>query len=93
MFYMLLPSLEDRQAFIGHMHERGIQCVFHYLPLHLSPFGQQYGYGQGACPVTEDVSDRLVRLPLFNDLDEARLERIVEAVCSFVPSVKALQVS
>jgi dTDP-4-amino-4,6-dideoxygalactose transaminase len=92
MFYMLLPSLEDRQAFIGHMRERGIQCVFHYLPLHMSPFGQQYGYGAGDCPVTEDVSDRLVRLPFYNDLDEVCQERIVEAVRSFVPSIKALQV-
>jgi len=83
MFYMLLPSLEKRQAFIVHLKARSISSVFHYVPLHLSPMGLQTGETSNLCPVTEDVSNRLVRLPFYNDLTEAELERIVMAVKDF----------
>ncbi len=82
MFYMLLPSLEDRQALIAHLKVCGIQSVFHYLPLHLSDMGMQFGGKAGDCPVTEDVSDRLLRLPFYNELSQAEQERIVAAVIS-----------
>lgn len=83
LFYMLLPSLEERSALIAHLRERGIMSVFHYLPLHLSPVGRSFGYRVSDCPVTEDVSDRLLRLPLYNDLTTDDLSRIVEAVRDF----------
>lgn len=83
MFYMLMPSLSVRQALIAHMKERDIITPFHYLPLHLSDVGRKFGGKPGDCPVTEDVSDRLVRLPLYNDLTEADLARIVGAVKEF----------
>src|SRR5215208_265126 len=68
MFYMLLPSLDLRQALIAHLKDHGILSVFHYLPLHLSDMGRRFGGRAGDCPVTEDVSDRLLRLPFYNDL-------------------------
>ncbi|MEO5715663.1 MAG: dTDP-4-amino-4,6-dideoxygalactose transaminase [Luteolibacter sp.] len=83
MFYLLLPSLEDRQALIAHLKALGITSPFHYLPLHLSDKGQEFGGKAGDCPVTEDVSDRLLRLPFYNDLTEADLERVVSGVLSF----------
>jgi dTDP-4-amino-4,6-dideoxygalactose transaminase len=83
MFYLLLPTLEDRQALIGHLKARGILAVFHYLPLHLSAMGTGFGGQVGQCPVTERVSDCLVRLPLYNDLSEGEQEAVVEAVMSF----------
>lgn len=83
MFYMLMPSLKARQALIQHLRERNILAVFHYLPLHLAPMGHRYDGRLGDCPVTEDVSDRLVRLPFYNSLDEADQERVVEAVTAF----------
>lgn len=83
MFYMLLPSLESRQALIAHLKARGIQSVFHYLPLHLSDMGQRFGGKAGDCPVTEDLSDRLLRLPFYNDLNEADQARIVTAIREF----------
>jgi len=83
MFYMLMPSLSVRQALIGHMKERDIITPFHYLPLHLSDVGRKFGGKPGDCPVTEDVSDRLLRLPLYNDLTQADLARIVEAIKEF----------
>lgn len=86
MYYLLLPSLEARSALIAHLKERGILSVFHYLPLHLSDMGQKYGGKPGNCPVTEDVSDRLLRLPFFNDLNEADQSYIVRAIKEFEPS-------
>jgi dTDP-4-amino-4,6-dideoxygalactose transaminase len=83
MFYMLLPSLEQRQALIQHLKSRGILSVFHYLPLHLSAMGQRFGGQPGDCPVTEDVSDRLVRLPFYNDLTVAEQMLVIDVVEQF----------
>jgi len=83
MFYLLMPSLHSRQALIQHLRERDIQAVFHYLPLHLSPMGERFGGRAGDCPVTEDVSDRLLRLPFYNTLTEADQARVVQAVREF----------
>ncbi len=83
LYYLLLPSLDARQRFIAHMAAHDIKTVFHYLPLHLSDMGRRFGGQVGDCPVTEDVSDRLVRLPLYNDLDEAALQIILNAVEAF----------
>lgn len=80
LFYLLMPSLEDRQRLIAGLKERGILSVFHYLPLHMSPMGERFGGKPGDCPVTESVSDRLVRLPFYNDLTEADQERVVGAI-------------
>lgn len=85
MFYLLLPSLEQRQALIDHLKARGILSVFHYLPLHLSDMGQRFGGKAGDCPVTEDVSDRLLRLPFYNDLTEADQVRVVTAIKEWQP--------
>ena len=83
MFYMLLPTLELRQGFIAHLRQRGIESVFHYLPLHLSDMGRRFGGKPGDCPVTERTSDQLVRLPFHNALSEPDLEKVVEAVREF----------
>lgn len=83
MFYMLMPSLQDRDGLIAHLKDRNIKAVFHYLPLHLSEMGARSGGEKIDCPVTEDISDRLIRLPFFNELTESELSRIVEAIYSF----------
>jgi dTDP-4-amino-4,6-dideoxygalactose transaminase len=83
MFYLIMPSLEQRQHLIAHMKARDILSVFHYVPLHLSAMGQRFGGRQGDCPVTEDVSDRLVRLPFYNDMTEAEQARVVAAIIEF----------
>ncbi len=83
LFYLLLPSLDRRQALIAHFKSYGIQTAFHYLPLHLSEMGRKLGGKPGACPVTESVSDRLLRLPFFNDITEAEQERVVSAMKEF----------
>jgi dTDP-4-amino-4,6-dideoxygalactose transaminase len=83
MYYLLLPSLEKRTAFIASLRARGIVSVFHYLPLHNSDMGRHYGGRAGDCPVTESISDRLVRLPFFNTLEAADQARVIDAVVQF----------
>jgi dTDP-4-amino-4,6-dideoxygalactose transaminase len=85
MFYLLLPSLGARKALIAHLAAHGILAVFHYLPLHLSKFGLRYGGKAGDHPVTEDISDRLLRLPFFCALTEEEQTRVIEAVSEFKP--------
>jgi dTDP-4-amino-4,6-dideoxygalactose transaminase len=93
LFYLLMRSLDQRQAFIASLRERGVHCVFHYLPLHLSKMGRRFGGRPGDCPVTEAASDRLVRLPLYNDLTEAEQEIVIEAIHSFHGEQRDDQVS
>lgn len=83
MFYLLLPSYDVRQRLIAHLKERQILSVFHYLPLHLSPVGLKYGGAPGQYPVTEDISDRLLRLPFYNDLSEVEQDRVTQAIKQF----------
>jgi dTDP-4-amino-4,6-dideoxygalactose transaminase len=83
MFYMLLPDLNLRQKFIAYLRERGIYSVFHYLPLHLSEMGQRFGGRPGDRPVTESISDRLVRLPFHNGLTANEQEQVIDAIQEF----------
>jgi dTDP-4-amino-4,6-dideoxygalactose transaminase len=83
MYYLLLPSLDQRQALISYLKQKGIQTVFHYLSLHLSDMGVQFGGTPGDCPVTEDVSDRLLRLPFYNTLTAGEQDLVIQALESF----------
>jgi dTDP-4-amino-4,6-dideoxygalactose transaminase len=83
MYYLILPSLAIRQALIAFLKARGIMAVFHYLPLHLSPMGQRLGGRPGACPVSENMSERLLRLPFFNSFDPASQGRVIDAIREF----------
>ncbi|HET9912434.1 MAG TPA: DegT/DnrJ/EryC1/StrS family aminotransferase, partial [Anaerolineales bacterium] len=83
MFYVLLPSLELRQKLIAYLRERGVYSVFHYLPLHLSDMGRSFGGKIGDCPVTERVSDQLVRLPFHNTLTSSEQELVIDLLQGF----------
>jgi dTDP-4-amino-4,6-dideoxygalactose transaminase len=83
MFYLLLPSPRDRQFLVEHLKAQDILSVFHYVPLHLSDMGLKFAARKAHCPVTEDVSARLLRLPFYNDLTEAELSKVVAAVTGF----------
>jgi dTDP-4-amino-4,6-dideoxygalactose transaminase len=82
MFYLLMPSLQSRTSLITHLKARQILAVFHYLPLHLSEMGRRLGGRDGDCPITESVSDRLVRLPFYTGLSESDQDRVIDAVRS-----------
>lgn len=78
MYYLLLPDLETRSLFINLLKERGVQAVFHYIPLHSSPAGRKLGRADGSLSITNDISDRLVRMPLWVGVD-AVMDQILEA--------------
>lgn len=80
LYYLLAPDAASRTALIAHLAERDIQAVFHYVPLHSSPAGRRYGRAHGDLAVTDDVSARLVRLPLWHDMTDREIERVVTAV-------------
>ena len=83
MYYLILPSLAARTGLIEHLKRRGILAVFHYLPLHLSDMGRKLGGKAGDCPVSEELSDRLLRLPFYNDLTPADQAEVIATVRSF----------
>jgi dTDP-4-amino-4,6-dideoxygalactose transaminase len=83
MYYLLLKDLDDRTTFIEMMGQVGINCVFHYVPLHSSPFGQKKTKTFGSMQITDDASSRLVRLPMWLGLDTVQ-ERIIESALSIL---------
>ena len=87
MYSLLLPSLDARTRLIAHLKSLGILAVFHYLPLHLSEYAKQWGGKPGDCPVTEDVSDRLLRLPFFNSMTPEIQGQVIEAIRGFKADV------
>lgn len=83
MFYVRLGSLAERDDFIAHMKSRGILSVFHYQPLHLSPAAVHGGYRAAECPNTIVAAETLVRLPLFVDLTDVEVSKVIEAVTAW----------
>lgn len=82
MFFAVMPNPESRTRLISHLKSRDIQAVFHYLPLHLSEMGRRWGGLPGQCPVSESVSERLVRLPFYTGLTETDQDRVIDGVSS-----------
>lgn len=79
MYYLLLPDLAHRTEFISKLHQSGVNCVFHYIPLHSSPMGLKTGRAHGEMKLTSNYSDRLVRLPLWLGLEEHQ-GKVIEQV-------------
>ncbi len=84
MFYLLMPSLAARQELMDRLRRTGILSVFHYLPLHLSPMGRKFGGKEGDCSTTEDIHNRLIRLPFYSSLTEGEHEFVIERVRCFL---------
>ena len=80
IYYVLLPSLERRTGLIDALKKNGVSAVFHYVPLHNSPAGLRYGRTSGSLAVTEDLSDRLLRLPLWADMTQDDVHSVVECM-------------
>jgi dTDP-4-amino-4,6-dideoxygalactose transaminase len=83
IFYLIAPTAEARTRLIAHLAERGILAPFHYVPLHLSRMGRAAGGSPGQCPVTERVSERLLRLPLYYGLGDDEQDEVIDAVRAF----------
>ena len=82
MFYFLLRSEQQRSAFIAHMGAHGVGTPFHYVPLHSAPAGKRLARTHGSLSVTEDSAKRLVRLPMFFELEDGA-DRVIELVRAF----------
>ena len=85
LFHLLVPDAASRSALIDHLRAAGIDSAWHYLPLHTSAMGRALGGRPGQCPVAEDVSARLLRLPFFTDITDLEVERVVTAVTNWRP--------
>jgi dTDP-4-amino-4,6-dideoxygalactose transaminase len=83
MFYILLPSRDQRPALINFLNSRRIHSVFHYVPLHLSEMGRTFGGAEGDCPATEDVSERLLRLPFYTGITPQEQDEVVASIDEF----------
>jgi dTDP-4-amino-4,6-dideoxygalactose transaminase len=89
MFYVLLPSAAARGDILADLNARGVNAVFHYVPLHSAPAGQRYGRAVGSMRATDDVSARLIRLPLWVGMPEDTPQTIVERVTESVAAIGA----
>jgi dTDP-4-amino-4,6-dideoxygalactose transaminase len=89
LFYVLLPSSAHRSEVLSDLNARGVNAVFHYVPLHSAPAGLRYGRTSGSLSVTDDVSARLIRLPLWVGMPEETPQMIVERVKESVAAVGA----
>ncbi len=80
IYFVILPSLEQRTEIIDALMKRGVMAIFHYVPLHSSPAGRRYGRTSGSLAVTEDLSDRLLRLPLWADMTREHVSLVVDSM-------------
>ena len=83
MFYIVVNSEGIRAVLLEQLKHEKIQAVFHYVPLHTSPMGMKYGCKAGDLPVTEDMADRVIRLPCFFELTEGEQDRIIDSLLRF----------
>jgi len=93
VFYVLMPSHSDQTAILAHMRSREVMGTFHYLPLDSSPAGRNFGRAPRPCFVTEDVSSRIVRLPVWAGMDESMIARVVDAVTSYRSTTPVISAS
>jgi dTDP-4-amino-4,6-dideoxygalactose transaminase len=89
MFYVLLPDRQTRDAVLQEMREHDVQPTFHYVPLHSAPGAARVSARDVQCPVTDDISGRLLRLPFHNNLSAADAERVVDVLCRALASSRA----
>ena len=83
MFYLKCKDLNERTAFISFMKEKGVQCVFHYIPLHSAPAGLKYGRFVGEDKYTTKESERLVRLPMYYGMTEEEQKTVIDSVLDY----------
>ena len=79
LFFVLVPNAELRCEVLDRMRNAGIRAVFHYVPLHKSPKGLEL-CGETSLPLTEALSERLIRLPFYHDMTEAEQENVISTI-------------
>src|SRR5262249_16470546 len=83
-FYIVLDRMETRDDLMTHLQQNGVSAVFHYIPLHSSPVGRQFGYRPGDLPITEELSGRLLRLPSYAEITFDEQSRVADLVTAFL---------
>lgn len=83
IFYLLAPNQENRESFVKHLNSNGVQATSHYQPLHNSIAGKKYGYHLGELVVSSDVSERLVRLPLWHQISDEEVQYVIESALTY----------
>ena len=91
MYYILLADRQTRDGLIAVLKQNSIHAVFHYVPLHSSPVGRKYGYASGDLPVTEELSERLVRLPFFYEITAEQQATVVEQIDRYLNAPSRLK--
>ena len=77
MFYIILKKESLRNKLLKRLKQLNVSAVFHYIPLHTSPMGVKLGYKTGDFPITEDLSKRIVRLPMYFELSDSEIDYIL----------------
>jgi dTDP-4-amino-4,6-dideoxygalactose transaminase len=85
IYYVLAPNREARDTAFAKMHAEGVNALSHYVPLHQAPAATRYARSSGALAQTEDIADRLIRLPMFADLESDEIDRVVEVLETSLP--------
>lgn len=80
MYYIITENLNERNALLKALQEKGVQAAFHYIPLHTSPMGEKLGYKAGDLPYTESYAGRIIRLPIWADLEAEKVELVIRYV-------------
>jgi len=88
MFYILVGDMQIRNDLLGFFKQNGIEAVFHYVPMHTSPMGQKFGYKEGDLPITEELSNCLLRLPFYYEITEEQQLRVVDCLTNFLKDVR-----
>ncbi|HEX8117045.1 MAG TPA: dTDP-4-amino-4,6-dideoxygalactose transaminase [Pyrinomonadaceae bacterium] len=88
VYYVTLPDAGTRDALLAYLNAKGVAAVTHYVPLHASPVGRRFGYREGDLPVTEEMSGRILRLPLYSGLTEMEQAYVVRQVSTFLLAAK-----
>ncbi len=83
IFYIITRSFEERKRLIAYLKERGISAIFHYIPLHSSPAGIRYGQVSGSMDITNRISERILRLPLYYEMTDEDQDLVVKSLHSF----------
>lgn len=83
IFYIITRSREERSELIAYLKERAILALFHYVPLHSSPAGMKYGIVSGKMTITDDISEKILRLPMYYEMSDREIDRVVRAVEGF----------
>jgi dTDP-4-amino-4,6-dideoxygalactose transaminase len=83
MFYILVKCEAIRSRLLAYLSQNNIHAVFHYVPLHTSPMGQQFGCKSGDLPVTEELSERLIRLPCYYELSQQDQANVIQVIEDF----------